>query len=102
MNKIRKTVLHKLYDVDDYSIDSLIEKLEKAEQAFKKIEKGVENIRFTYKSVEDYGSAYTEFYLEGNRLETDLEFNKRIQEEDKAKEYRKQDYERLKKEFENE
>lgn len=67
----------------------------------------LENIRAEYGGVtihveaeEDYGTFYTKVYFVTTREETDAEMEKRLASEERIKEFRRNQYLELKKEFE--
>ena len=71
------------------SIDVIISDLQKCK------EKGWEGIDYEY----DYANE-KEYYVYKERFETDEEYNLRMEEEQFLKEYRRKQYEQLKREFE--
>ncbi len=91
MNTERKKIKEKeLCWFDFYGkLDSIISYLQKCK------EKGWESIDYEY----DYDNQ-KEYYLYKERLENDEEYNLRMSEEQSWKEYRRKQYEQLKKEFE--
>lgn len=78
--------------VYDTFIEDLTKKYEKA------IEEGFRNIKVECAIID--GSEDTELYLVGDRLEFEWEYNRRIESELYAKQRRRDEYEKLKKEFE--
>lgn len=58
------------------------------------------NINIDIEEDYEYGEKITYLEVYGYRLETDEELEKRKKQEDEAKEYRRKQYETLKKEFE--
>ncbi len=90
MNTERKKIKEKEYCCCfSGKIDSIISYLQKCK------EKGWESIDYEY----DYDNQ-KEYYLYKERLENDEEYNLRMSEEQSWKEYRRKQYEQLKKEFE--
>lgn len=96
----RKTITEKIkvYDLCWTKMKDLHDNLKKVEQEAK--DKGLKEIRFDYHLYDDYGSPSVEFYVQGERPENDVEFEKRTKYEAEQKKYRKEQYESLKKEFE--
>ena len=72
----------------DLPLDILISDLQKCKEG------GWEGITYEY----DYDNT-KEYYVYKTRLETDEEYNLRMSEEESWKEYRRRQYEKLKKEF---
>jgi hypothetical protein len=91
MNTERKKVKDREYYWGSFygAIDKIISDLQKCK------EEGWEGIDYEY----DYDNQ-KEYYLYKERLETDEEYNLRMSEEKSWKEYRRKQYEQLKKEFE--
>lgn len=98
--KNRNLITEKIevYGLSWTKMKDVYEILKKAEQEAK--DKGLTDIRFDYRSFDDYGSPATEFFIQGERPENDKEIAIRLANESKAAEYRKLQYESLKKEFE--
>ena len=92
MSTERKKVKDKEYCWFDFygKIDNIISYLQESK------EKGWEGIDYEC----DYDNT-KQYYLYKTRLETDEEYNLRMSEEQSWKEYRRKQYEQLKKEFEN-
>lgn len=76
------------YGSFETKIDSIISSLQRCK------EDGWEGIDYDY----DYDGK-KEYYLYRNRIETDEEYEKRMKEEELQKEYRRMQFEQLKKEF---
>lgn len=91
MNTERKKIKDKEHYWGDFygSIDKIISSLQKCK------EKGWEGITYEYDR-----DNQIEYYVYKERLETDEEYNLRMEEEQFLKEYRRKQYETLKKEFE--
>ncbi len=91
MNTERKKIKEKehYWGGFDGSIDVIISNLQKRK------EQGWEGITYEY----GYDNE-KEYYVYKTRLETDEEYNLRMSEEKSWKEYRRRQYEQLKKEFE--
>jgi len=91
MNTERKKIKEKKdfywYGEFDTSIDNLISTLQKCK------EDGWEGIDY------DYCDGDKEYLLYKERLETDEEYEKRMKQKQQQKEYRRQQFEQLKKEF---
>lgn len=95
----RKYVSAHFEKVDYYSLKQLEEALARAKDA---VNDGLwKDIRISTESRSHYGDEYFEIYLVGYRLETDKEYQERIQMEESQKDYRRRMYESLKKEFED-
>jgi hypothetical protein len=90
MNTERKLIKEKEYYCGslDGPIDEIISDLQKCKEG------GWEGITYEY----DYDNT-KEYYVYKTRLETDEEYNLRMSEEESWKEYRRRQYEKLKKEF---
>lgn len=97
----RKWVCREFADVKYASLDRLEEIVQEARAAEKA---GTwKNFQIMVREVDDYGSTYLTAYMEGERLENDVEFTTRQKREAEyesiAAEYRRKQYENLKKEF---
>jgi len=81
-------------------VDSVINRLLEAKQEL--INEGCEpdSIMFDVDSLDAYGGSSVDTYLSGKRLENENEMMQREQEEKEMKDYRRKQYENLKKEFE--
>ena len=78
------------------SIDDWIKELERA----KEDHKDKLNLRIDYSSHDDGYESYYRYFLVYDRPETDAERNKRLEAENNHKEWRRKQFESIKKEFE--
>lgn len=91
MNTERKKIKDKEYYWGNFygPIDEIISNLQKCK------EQGWDGLQYEYD-----GDNQIDYYVYKERLETDEEYNLRMSEEQSWKEYRRRQYEQLKKEFE--
>ncbi len=98
MTKQTITTRHRV-DYDCHTLDDMIEKLVQL-----KTEIGGHS-KFCVEASDSYGSPYCETYFEVEREETDTEYSVRVEKENKRsvaqQMFRRGEYEKLKKEFEN-
>lgn len=79
------------YDLEG-TLDEAISHLQKMKDMYKD-----RNVKLVYK--EDPWSDYKSFYLYEQRLENDEEYQKRLEKEERHIEYKREQFERLKKEL---